>query len=764
MQAQTMLSRSRTTTTMQQPAPSKEPKIVDVRLDSTPDDTTSAACLRSAIIQGLKQETNKKSLPTLLLYDERGLRIYDDITTGADEYYLFPLEEAILKNRGAEIVKAMHGDRGVVEGEVVLELGAGALRKTSHLLHNLASLVTKQNEAGDLPTNGAPPITYYALDLERRELVRGAGRALGDETLFEEANWEYVNFYNVAERRHEAYFKSRGPQKVGIPSLDGKTTEAVVEFAAEELVKIEVSHKYATSDISSLISDSNLRIIREWKDPQSLYSLFLLERPAFHFPLIRTTPTLTTTTDPKTLLDAPSDALSPFSIPTIKDWQELWKSWDTITLGMIPQAMLHEKPIDLRHKCLFYLGHIPAFLDIHLSRLLQEPHTEPENYKYIFERGIDPHVDDPTQCHGLAPHSEVPEKDEDWPALEEILGFRDRVRQRLLNLYDDLKTGKKVLNRKTARVLFMTLEHEGFHAETLLYMLIQRAGAGTLPPPKFPRPQFEELASVWDDEYTDFYASSIGGTSTSTITLGPQKISIGHNDLEADDALLPFDPTHAFGWDNEHPKREVQLQPFRISWRPVTNGEFRAYWADPAKNRGNDKVNMPASWVEDSDGKLRVRSLYGPVDFEVAKHWPVQAEYDDLSTYARVKGGRLPTLSELTAFYERFQGEFVGSGNVGFRNWHPTPATTGVKDGGAGHNGGVWEWTSTVLERHEGFVPSELYPGYSMDFFDTKHQVVIGGSYATIPRIAQRRSVCNFYQHNYPYAWIGARIVYDIDA
>ena len=102
-----------------------EPKIVDVRLDSTPDDTTSAASLRSSIIQGLNQPTNQKKLPTLLLYDERGLRIYDDITTGADEYYLFPLEEAILKNKGAEIVKTMHGDRGVVDGEVVLELGAG---------------------------------------------------------------------------------------------------------------------------------------------------------------------------------------------------------------------------------------------------------------------------------------------------------------------------------------------------------------------------------------------------------------------------------------------------------------------------------------------------------------------------------------------------------------------------------------------------------------------------------------------------------------
>ena len=48
---------------------------------------------------------------------------------------------------------------------------------------------------------------------------------------------------------------------------------------------------------------------------------------------------------------------------------------------MIPPSMLYQKPIDLRHICLFYLGHIPAFLDINLSRLLQEKHTEPEYFK-----------------------------------------------------------------------------------------------------------------------------------------------------------------------------------------------------------------------------------------------------------------------------------------------------------------------------------------------------------------------------------------------
>lgn len=48
-----------------------------------------------------------------------------------------------------------------------------------------------------------------------------------------------------------------------------------------------------------------------------------------------------------------------------------------------------------------------------------------------------------------------------------------------------------------------------------------------------------------------------------------------------------------------------------------------------------------------------------------------------------------------------------------------------------------------------------------MDFFDETYRVVLGGSWATIPRIAERRSFRNWYQRNYPYPWIGARIAYD---
>lgn len=89
-------------------------------------------------------------------------------------------------------------------------------------------------------------------------------------------------------------------------------------------------------------------------------------------------------------------------------------------------------------------------------------------------------------------------------------------------------------------------------------------------------------------------------------------------------------------------------------------------------------------------------------------------------------------------------------------------ATAGLDEcGGKGTNGGVWEWTSTLLSNHEGLFPTTHFPGYSTDFFDEKHHVSLGGSYATMPRLAGRRTVRNFYQHNYPYPWLGARVVYD---
>lgn len=47
---------------------------------------------------------------------------------------------------------------------------------------------------------------------------------------------------------------------------------------------------------------------------------------------------------------------------------------------------------------------------------------------------------------------------------------------------------------------------------------------------------------------------------------------------------------------------------------------------------------------------------------------------------------------------------------------------------GKGSNGGVWEWTSTLFDTHDGLVPTNIFPGYSADFFDGVHHVVVSCS------------------------------------
>jgi hypothetical protein len=83
----------------------------------------------------------------------------------------------------------------------------------------------------------------------------------------------------------------------------------------------------------------------------------ILEKPSFVYPPFSHTISRSL---------APSADGNFGNIPTPEEWKTLWASWDLITLQMIPQEMLHQKPIDLRHKCLFYIGHIPTYVPMSL--------------------------------------------------------------------------------------------------------------------------------------------------------------------------------------------------------------------------------------------------------------------------------------------------------------------------------------------------------------------------------------------------------------
>lgn len=139
-------------------------------------------------------------------------------------------------------------------------------------------------------------------------------------------------------------------------------------------------------------------------------------------------------------------------VPTLEEFKQLWSVWDLVTRKMIPEGELLSKPIKLRNCCIFYLGHIPTFLDIHLTKAIGLAPTEPRHYHTIFERGIDPDVDDPEKCHA---HSEIPDE---WPPIIDILDYQAKVRSRVETLLQE-KTDP--MTRRVGRALWLGFEHEG---------------------------------------------------------------------------------------------------------------------------------------------------------------------------------------------------------------------------------------------------------------------------------------------------------------
>ena len=104
-------------------------RIIDVRQNRDSEASYGGVNIHDEIVKALSRPVDQKYLPGLLLYDEEGLHLYDDITTKSDEYYLFPTEETLLKMHAYDIVQVMQGRHGDSDhhpaGGAVLELGAG---------------------------------------------------------------------------------------------------------------------------------------------------------------------------------------------------------------------------------------------------------------------------------------------------------------------------------------------------------------------------------------------------------------------------------------------------------------------------------------------------------------------------------------------------------------------------------------------------------------------------------------------------------------
>src|SRR5262249_56283289 len=142
-------------------------------------------------------------------------------------------------------------------------------------------------------------------------------------------------------------------------------------------------------------------------------------------------------------------------------------------------------------------------------------------------------------------HRDVPEG---WPALDEVIAYRDRVRSAILESIGELAAHAATsLMAERSRVLSMAIEHELMHQETLLYIVQQ------LHPDQKLRP----TGVVYPTE---------NGVRPRSVAIPEGKATLGAS----------FDALH-FGWDNEFPLTRVEVPAFVIDSTPVTNEQFRYF-------------------------------------------------------------------------------------------------------------------------------------------------------------------------------------------
>jgi len=429
--------------------------------------------------------------------------------------------------------------------------------------------------------------------------------------------------------------------------------------------------------------------------------------------------------------------------------ERAWARTDALFGLVAPDALLAQ-PIALRQPFIFYLGHLPAFAWNQVCRgVLGRPSFDPA-FDELFERGIDP-VE--TDTFSAAPP-------EAWPEVARILGYRDRIRDEVRAACAELEAraeGDADVLVQQARILAVALEHERMHHETLLYMIQQLPAAAKIRPAAF--------------------APLTGGGATPAarrIVIPGARVRLG-----ADFDEIPF------GWDNEFGRLEVEVEDFAIDSTPVRNHEFlefvraggyerREHWLDEDWAwRERRRIAHPAMWRR-SGGGWTQQTLFDDVPLDEVADWPVYVSWAEARAYSDWRGARLPTEAEWhRAAYGTPDGRDrsypwgAGApssrhGNFGLERWSPVPvgrfpegaSAWGVLD----LVGNGWEWTRSEFGPFPGFTPYvRTYPGYSADFFDGRHYVLRGASWATDEALI-RRSFRNWFQPHYPYVFAKFRL------
>lgn len=315
------------------------------------------------------------------------------------------------------------------------------------------------------------------------------------------------------------------------------------------------------------------------------------------------------------------------------------------------------------------------------------------------------------------------------PGLVAIYGYLDTVRQRVFEYLDHAPV------KQQERIWRFLLQHESQHCETMslvMEMLMLEAGSPS---------------DLTDVKGVFAAIPSERKPQPSMVYVPAGSFCIGTN---APDAL-----------DNERPAHSLHVEAFWIDRCPVTCQDFQRFIA--AGGYGDRQWWSDAGWQWLQANPV-THPLYWSADLSRVLHPVCGVSKHEADAYAQFVGKRLPTEAEWekAARWNPTTGEThpypwgeafpTGhNGNLGHHIGSPSAVESYPQGtsfvGCTDMLGNVWEWTSSVFSEYPGFRPYP-YPGYSQVYFDGKHYVLRGGSWATQPW-ALRPSFRNWY-----YPWV----------
>ncbi len=388
----------------------------------------------------------------------------------------------------------------------------------------------------------------------------------------------------------------------------------------------------------------------------------------------------------------------------------------------------------LRHPLIFYFGHTATFFinKLIIARLIQN-RINPR-FESMFAVGVDEMSwDDLDATHY------------DWPARQEVKEYRDKVRELVDGVIRRIPLKLPVAWGDPFWAIMMGIEHERIHLETSSVLIRQ------LPVDQVVQLPFWEICREFGEPPENCLLAVPGG-----------KVHLGK---------AHGDPL--YGWDNEYGRHEAEVPDFKASQYLVSNCEFLAFvedggyanqrwWTEEGWNwRTFRKAEHPLFWVRQGIG-WGLRTMLQVID--IPWNWPAEVNYLEAKAFCNWKAAqtglpiRLPTEDE----WNRLRDICTipdqpwwdqAPGNINLEKWSSSCPVDRFRFGDFFDViGNVWQWTETPIYPFHGFAIHPWYDDFSTPTFDTRHNLIKGGSWISTGNEATRDSRYAFRRHFFQHA------------